>query len=61
MVSIKVIKPSYYKSKLGFQLVQNEIKILKSLSHKHILSFITSIEKADKVGIITSYCDAGDL
>lgn len=61
IVSIKVIKPNYYQSKLGFQLVQNEIKILKALSHQNILNFIASIEKGDKVAIITSYCDTGDL
>ena len=39
----------------------NEIRILKSLSHKNIIAFYDQFENFEKHFMILEYCDGGDL
>lgn len=45
---------------MGKTLIENEIKIISTLSHPNLLSFIKK-EHKNKLMIVTEYCSGGTL
>ena len=43
------------------EVAENELKILKELSHVHVLAYVDSFVVSDMMYIITEYCSGGDL
>ena len=43
------------------QAMENELELLMTLNHPHILPYVHHIRKGPSLHIFTEYCDAGDL
>lgn len=57
---VKLINSSFYGSKLGQELINNEIAMLEKLDHANILKFCKK-EVGERVMIVTEYCQDGTL
>ena len=42
-------------------VAENELKVLKELSHDHVLVYVDSFVSTERVCIVTEYCSGGDL
>jgi serine/threonine protein kinase len=54
-VEFNNFKPSH------FEMLENEIKILKKMSHTNVIKFYSVSKTATHLYIITEFCQKGDL
>ena len=59
--AIKVISKSQLQSKIVYQYFNNEIYILKHISHPNIVKYISLVEQKKDYWLIIEYCNGGSL
>ena len=59
--AIKVISKSQLQSRIVYQYFNNEIYILKHISHPNIVKYISLVEKKKDYWLVIEYCNGGSL
>jgi len=61
LYAMKEIKLNRYRTKVQFNEIEKEIKLLENIHHPHVITYFTSFREKDSFYIITEYINGGNL